>query len=205
MRRDSRVGEAAVLALPAPSGDWRLVAYYTSSSGDIAHDDLRDQLAAQLPDFMIPSAIVEIDTMPRTSSGKIDRRSLPAPDTTTAAPSVAYTAPASPTEVAIATIFAQTLGVQRVGRDDDFFDLGGHSLLATQVVAQIRSELAVDLPLHALFTSPTVGLLAAEVLEMMGASDTDMTSELLAELESLSDQEVQELLAGQDGRPIGDR
>ena len=205
MRRDSRVGEAAVLALPAPSGDWRLVAYYTSSSGDIAHDDLRDQLAAQLPDFMIPSAIVEIDTMPRTSSGKIDRRSLPAPDTTTAAPSVAYTAPASPTEVAIATIFAQTLGVRRVGRDDDFFDLGGHSLLATQVVAQIRSELAVDLPLHALFTSPTVGLLAAEVLEMMGASDTDMTSELLAELESLSDQEVQELLAGQDGRPIGDR
>jgi len=204
IRRDPRIGEAAVLAVAAPSGDRRLVAYYTAPGDAIEQDELRARLAAQLPEFMIPSVIVALGTMPRTSSGKIDRRSLPDPDTVTTTPSVAYAAPSSPTEVAIAAIFAQTLGVERIGRHDDFFDLGGHSLLATQIVARIRTELAVDLPLAALFTSPTVALLSAEVLAMMGASDTDLTSELLAELESLSDEEVQELLAGEDRRLDGD-
>jgi amino acid adenylation domain-containing protein len=205
LRRDPRVSEAIVLAPLAPNGDRRLVAYYTTPGGAIGQDELRERLAAQLPEFMIPSAIVALETVPRTPSGKIDRRSLPDPETVTATSSVDYTAPSSPTEIALAAIFAQTLGVRRVGREDDFFDLGGHSLLATQVVAQIRSELAVELPLAALFTSPTVALLSAEVLEMMGASDATVTSELLAELESLSDEEVQQLLAGEDRRPDGDR
>jgi amino acid adenylation domain-containing protein len=206
LRSDPRVSEAVVLATPAPSGDRHLVAYYTAAgAAAVAQDELRVRLAEQLPEFMIPSAIVAIDPMPRTASGKIDRRSLPDPDTVAATPSVAYTPPSSPTEQAIAAIFAETLGLQQVGRDDDFFDLGGHSLLATQVVAQIRSALAVDLPLHALFTSPTVGLLAAEVVEMMGASDTEVTSELLAELESLSDEEVKELLADETGRANRER
>ncbi|MDQ6818322.1 MAG: amino acid adenylation domain-containing protein [Actinomycetota bacterium] len=203
LRRDPRVAEAVVLAPQGPAGERRLVAYYTGHD-EASQNDLRAQLAEQLPEFMIPSAIIKLDAMPRTASGKIDRRSLPDPDSVAAAPSTAYAAPSSPTEIAIAAIFAHTLGVQRVGRDDDFFELGGHSLLATQVVAQIRSELAVDLPLHALFTSPTVAMLAAEVLALMGASDTEETSELLAELESLSDEEVQKLLAGEPGRPDGE-
>jgi amino acid adenylation domain-containing protein len=204
LRREERIAEAAVLTPQGPGGERRLVAYYTAR-GDVSEEELRAQLAEQLPEFMIPSALVALDAMPRTPSGKIDRLALPEPDAAMSSPGHEYTPPSSPTEEAIAAAFAQTLGIERVGRDDDFFELGGHSLLATQIVAQIRSELAVDLPLHALFTSPTVALLAAEVMALMGASDADETSQLLAELESLSEEEVQELLAAEAARPDAER
>jgi acyl carrier protein len=94
------------------------------------------------------------------------------------------------------------LGVEKIGVEDDFFALGGHSLLATQVVAQIRSDFAVDLPLHSLFTYPTVASLTAEIIRMMGESEEDETAKLLAELESLSDEDAERLLAADEpGQP----
>ena len=82
------------------------------------------------------------------------------------------------------------LGVERVGVEDDFFALGGHSLLATQVVAQVRSDFAVDLPLHSLFTSPTVARSRREIVALMGDAEADETAKLVAELEGLSDEEA---------------
>ena len=96
----------------------------------------------------------------------------------------------------MAAIWAEVLGLERVGVEDDFFALGGHSLLATQIVAQVRSDFSINLPLHALFTSPTVASLSQQVVELLGhASDGD-TEKLLSELEGLSDEEVALLLAG---------
>jgi acyl carrier protein len=105
-------------------------------------------------------------------------------------------------EDAVATIWSRVLGVEKIGVEDDFFALGGHSLLATQVVAQIRSDFAVDLPLHSLFTYPTVATLTAEIIRMMGESEEDETAKLLAELESLSDEDAERLLAADEpGQP----
>jgi acyl carrier protein len=104
-------------------------------------------------------------------------------------------------EETLAGIWAHVLGVDRVGRDDDFFALGGHSLLATQVVAQVRSDFAIDLPLHSLFSYSTVATLTAEIVQMMGDSEEEETARLVAELEGLSDEEAERLLASESTPP----
>ena len=143
---------------------------------------------------MLPSSLVVLEELPRTPSGKIDRQALPDPDETTAR-NREYVAPRTPLEEAVAAIWSQVLGAGQVGVEDDFFALGGHSLLATQVVAQVRSDFAVDLPLHSLFTCPTVATLATEIVRLMGDSDGDETAKLMAELQGMSDEEAQRLLA----------
>jgi acyl carrier protein len=143
---------------------------------------------------MLPAAIVTLESLPVTPSGKIDRLALPDPDETAATP--AYLAPRTPVEEALVEIWSHVLGLAQVGVQDDFFALGGHSLLATQVVAQVRSDFAVELPLHSLFTYPTVASLATEIVTLMGDSDED-TATLMAELEGLSDEEAERLLAGE--------
>ena len=151
---------------------------------------------------MIPSTFIPIDAVPRTASGKIDRLSLPSPESASApSAGVVYTAPRTPIEEAVAAIWADVLGVEKVGVDDDFFALGGHSLLATQIVAQLRSDFAVNLPLHALFSFPTVASLSQQVVELMGESTDLDTQGLIAELEGLSDEEVTRLL--QEGEEAG--
>jgi acyl carrier protein len=144
---------------------------------------------------MVPSAFVGLDELPRTPSGKIDRLALPEPDAAASARTEDFVAPRTPMEEKVAAIWADVLNVKRVGVHDDFFALGGHSLLATQIVAQIRTDLAVDLPLHSLFTSPTVESLSAAIVELIG-DDTDAeTMAVLAELEGMSDEEAARLLA----------
>jgi acyl carrier protein len=173
---------------------------YCQASGPTDQGDLSAHLQAWVPDFMVPSAIVLLDALPQTPSGKIDRQALPDPATINL-PSEDYVAPSTPFEGTIAAIWSQVLGVERIGTHDDFFALGGHSLLATQIVAQVRSEFAVDLPLHSLFIHPTVATLAAEIVRMMGDSDGDETAKLMAELEALSDDEAARLLADEAPPP----
>jgi amino acid adenylation domain-containing protein len=200
LRSHEHVDEAVVVAPLDARGEHRLIAYVVAPN--VAVDELRRHLADWIPEFMIPSVFVPIDTVPRTASGKIDRLSLPSPDSasaTSAGP--AYTAPRTPVEEAIAKLWADVLGVEKVGVDDDFFALGGHSLLATQIVAQLRSDFAVNLPLHALFTFPTVATLSQQVVELMGESPDSDTQGLIAELEGLSDEEVARLL--QEGEEAG--
>jgi amino acid adenylation domain-containing protein len=193
LRAHPQVREALTVTQTSGAGEPRLVAYCTVE-GALDQERLRAHLADWLPEFMLPRAIVIVDELPRTPSGKIDRLLLPDPDLA-GIDSAEYIAPRNPLEEAVATIWAQVLGVPRVGVEDDFFALGGHSLLATQVVARVRSDFAVDLPLHSLFTCPTVASLAAEIMHMMGDFEADDTARLMTELESMSDEEAQRLLA----------
>ncbi len=128
---------------------------------------LRAHLAERLPEYMVPAAFVFMDAFPVNPNGKLDRKALPAPDFT--AVDERYVAPRTPVEEVLAGIWAETLGVERVGVDDPFFDLGGHSLLATRAVSRVRELFGVELPLRALFEGPTVAEMAGCVEEMRRA------------------------------------
>jgi acyl carrier protein len=123
---------------------------------------IRSALEEQLPDYMVPSAIVMLDALPLTPNGKVDRKALPAPDQTRIELEGEFVAPRTPVEEVLAGIWAEVLSVERVGVFDNFFQLGGHSLLATQIIGRVRNAFQVELPLRSLFESPTVaGLVQA--------------------------------------------
>ncbi len=119
--------------------------------------ELRGFVAGRLPEFMVPAAVMVVESLPLTVNGKLDRRALPAPEFISA---VAYRAPRDRRERVLAALFGEVLGVTRVGLDDGFFDLGGHSLSATRLVARVGAELGVEVPIRALFDAPTVAGLA---------------------------------------------
>lgn len=194
LRSYNGVQDAVVVGHDDGRGERRLVAYVVAARS-VTAEELKRHAAQWLPDVMIPTAFVVLDSLPLTPSGKVDRLALPTPEAANGSGADTYVAPRTPVEEAVAAIWADVLGIERVGADDDFFALGGHSLLATQIIAQIRSNLSVNLPLHSLFTAPTVAMLAAQVVQMMG--DDDETAQLLAEVDQLSDEEVERLLAGE--------
>ena len=196
LRTFGPVREAVVVARDEGRGEHRLVAYVALSS-HAAADQLRAHLAEWIPEYMIPSAFVVLDSLPLTPSGKIDRLALPDPESVNGDRAANYVAPRTPVEESVAAIWADVLGVDQVGVEDDFFSLGGHSLLATQIVAQVRSDFSINLPLHALFTSPTVAALSQQIVELLGQAPDADTEKLLAELEGLSDEEVALLLAAE--------
>jgi amino acid adenylation domain-containing protein len=135
--------------------DLRLVAYVT---GEVDTAVLRQALRDKLPDFMIPSAIVALPALPRTSSGKLDRKALPEPDS---GPAPGFVAPRTAVEEALAEIWTELLGIAHIGVHDNFFERGGHSLLAVLLMARIEKRLGASLPLAALFSAPTLEALAA--------------------------------------------
>ncbi|HYW07271.1 MAG TPA: amino acid adenylation domain-containing protein, partial [Longimicrobium sp.] len=149
------VREATVLAREDVPGDQRLVAYVV---GDGATDagELRAHLAAHLPEYMVPAAYVGLDALPLTPNGKVDRRALAAPEGDEAYARRGYEAPVTETEQALAAIWSEVLGVERVGRHDHFFELGGHSLLAVRVVSRVRQLLGVEAALGDVFARPTL-------------------------------------------------
>ncbi|WP_225830130.1 non-ribosomal peptide synthetase [Streptomyces sp. NK08204] len=164
--------DSVVVVREDQPGDKRLVAYLVTDPAAGPADELRRRLRAalaeKLPDYMVPSAFVFLDALPRTPSGKTDRGALPAPEPgqeTRAA--AAYVAPRDAEEKALCDLFAQVLNVPRVGIDDSFFALGGHSLLATRLVARIRATLGAEVPVRALFEKQTVAGLA-ELLRQGG-------------------------------------
>ncbi|HEX7241006.1 MAG TPA: amino acid adenylation domain-containing protein, partial [Longimicrobiaceae bacterium] len=159
------VREALVYVREDAPGERRLVGYVVAEE-EVGAEELRGHLAGSLPEYMVPSAFVVLDAFPLTPSGKIDRRSLPAPD---AAEAGAYVPPRTSTEEILAGIYAEVLRVERAGAGDDFFALGGHSLLGTRVVSRVHASLGVELPLRALFEAPTVERLAERVDELLAA------------------------------------
>jgi amino acid adenylation domain-containing protein len=152
-------GAIAVVREDVP-GDRRLVAYVVS---DADPAELREHLRQSLPEYMVPNAFVRLETLPRTTTGKFDPRSLPAPEY--AGAEDLYVAPRTPTEEVLAGIWAAVLRLERVGVEESFFELGGHSLLAMRVISRIRELFGVELPLRVLFERPTVAGLAVRVEE----------------------------------------
>ncbi|WP_457920631.1 amino acid adenylation domain-containing protein [Mycolicibacterium septicum] len=153
------VDQTVVIAREDRPGDKRLVAYITGTADP---SQVRAELAQRLPNYMIPAAVVMLEALPLTVSGKLDTRALPAPEYQDAA---VYRAPSSPTEEILAGIYAQVLGLERVGVDDSFFDLGGDSLLAMRVIAAINTSLDSGLAVRTLFDAPTVAQLAPRIGE----------------------------------------
>ncbi|WP_330333710.1 amino acid adenylation domain-containing protein [Streptomyces sp. NBC_00536] len=156
------IAQAAVLLREDNPGDQRLVAYLVPAAGAVLPEvaELRAEAAAQLPAYLLPSALVVLETLPLTPNGKLDRRALPVP---AAATVPASRAARTPREEVLCGLFATALAVEHVGIDDNFFDLGGHSLLAARLTARVREELGVQIGLRALFETPTVALLAERI------------------------------------------
>jgi acyl-CoA synthetase (AMP-forming)/AMP-acid ligase II len=159
------VTDVAVVARPDESGGAALVAYAVTGESEVDTEALRTHIAAALPEYMVPAAVVTVDSLPLTANGKLDRARLPEPP----AGDTAYRAPRDETERALCEIFAEVLGAPRVGIDDDFFELGGQSLLAMRLIRRAKAVLGVEPSITAVFDSPTVAELAAELRGALAA------------------------------------
>jgi amino acid adenylation domain-containing protein len=169
---DASVRQAAVMVREDRPGDRRLVGYVVPAAGaDVDAVGLRERAGRVLPDYMVPAAVIVLDRLPLSPTGKLDRRALPAPEHAAA---TGGRAPATAREKALCEVFAQVLGLDRVGMTDSFFDLGGHSVLATRLVSRVRSALGVELPIRAVFEHPTVEALAT-VLDEASAARLPLT------------------------------
>ncbi|MCH0564644.1 MULTISPECIES: non-ribosomal peptide synthetase [unclassified Streptomyces] len=137
-----------------------LAAYLVPADGESvpAADELRDHLAERLPEYMIPATCMPLDRLPLSPNGKLDLKALPAPGPTSGTP---FRAPRTAREEVLAKLFAEVLGLERVGVDDGFFELGGHSLLATRLITRARAEIGMEIPIRKIFDLPTVAALAA--------------------------------------------
>src|SRR3984893_15712188 len=151
------VGQAVVIAREARPGDKRLVGYVTGTADPA---EMRTALAERLPAYMVPAAVVVLAALPLTPNGKLDTRALPAPEYTD---TDRYRAPGSAVEEILAGIYAQVLGLQRVGVDESFFDLGGDSLSAMRVIAAVNTSVDGGLAVRTLFEAPTVAQLAPRI------------------------------------------
>lgn len=164
------VRQALVVAEDTDTGP--MLAAYVLPEADVDLDQIRAHAAAQLPDYMVPSAFAVLTEIPLTPAGKLDKRALPA---TTRVAAGGYRAPATATEQRICAIFAQLFGAERVGADDSFFELGGHSLLAARLVAQVRADFGIELAVRVVFDTPTpAGLAAALVTRFRDEFDIDL-------------------------------
>ncbi|MCZ4093234.1 amino acid adenylation domain-containing protein [Ensifer psoraleae] len=168
------VADAAVVARQDATGDKRLVAYVVAKTADGSDEadgaelaaSLRAHLGGLLPAYMVPSAFVRLDVLPLTVNGKLDRKALPAPaDDAYARRS--YEAPQGEIETALAGIWQERLGIERIGRHDNFFELGGHSLLAVQLSSRLPQAVGVEVPLATLFARPVLADLAESIVEQL--------------------------------------
>ncbi|WP_152249801.1 non-ribosomal peptide synthetase [Xanthomonas maliensis] len=158
LRACAGVREAAVLLREDTAGEPRLVAYVVGDAESLAADRLRTQLAVRLSEAMLPAAYVQLDTLPLTANGKLDRRTLPVPDADALA-TQAYAAPEGEREVLLASLWCDMLGIARIGRHDSFFALGGHSLLAITLIERLQRS-GWQLDIGTLFSAPVLASLA---------------------------------------------
>jgi amino acid adenylation domain-containing protein len=158
------VREAVVVVRDDAVGGQRLVAYLvTPDDASLSVAELRAYLQMKLPAYMVPGAFVTLSELPLTPNGKLDRKRLPAPDTSVREVMPELAEPRSPSEELVASVWRQVLGVKRVGSDENFFELGGHSLLATQVASRVRKVFGIEIELRQLFERPTVAGLARHI------------------------------------------
>jgi acyl carrier protein len=199
-----QVRHAVVLAREDASGEHsttprvnkRLVAYVVAAQAPApSPSDLRSFLQATLPEYMIPSVFVFLDSLPLTSRGKVDRRVLPEPDQSSPELECDFVAPRTPIEKSMAEIWREVLKLERIGVKDNFFSLGGHSLLAMQVVYRVEKQFRLEVPLRVLFKNPTLEQLARFVHDRCAANEYGENVEgILSEIEALSDDAAWSLL-----------
>jgi amino acid adenylation domain-containing protein len=171
------VAESVVAAREFAGGEKRLVAYLVPRPGArVPRAELRDFLAARLPDYMVPAEFVKLEALPLAASGKVDRAKLPAPNEANLLKDAAFAPPRTGTEKAVAAILAPLLGIGQVDANANFFALGGHSLLGTQLIVRLRDALGVEVALRTIFEAPTVAQLSSEI-----------DRQLLARLDAMAD------------------
>ncbi|MBA3485668.1 MAG: amino acid adenylation domain-containing protein [Lysobacter sp.] len=189
------VREAVVLAREDVAGDKRLVAYVVPVAGAApTAAQLREALLKELPEYMVPGAFVELDAFPLTPNGKLDRKALPAPDGTSLMQRE-YEAPQGDIEETLGEIWKSLLGVERIGRHDHFFELGGHSLLVVRLLMRIQESFGVELPLQALFESPSLHQQADQIVQAeLALYDEQAKSEISVALEDLTAEQLQQML-----------
>ena len=183
-------------------GNPRLVAYVVAAGQPAPTiPDLRSLLQETLPEYMIPSAFVYLDALPTLPNGKLNRRELPAPGSARPDLGTVLVASRTPAERALLQVWADVLGLDEIGVHDNFLELGGDSLLAGQVISRVISEFRVDLPLRSLFRAPTVAEMALAITQRRAkAADQADIDRMLAELEALSNEEAQSLLADDNAK-----
>lgn len=160
LTKHSLVKDAIVVAQSNGHGDKRLIAYVVPKENASINGELRDYLKSTLPDYMVPNAIVNLDSLPMTASGKVNRRALPALESSENTSAANFAPPGTPIETVLAGIWSDLLSVAQIGINDNFFELGGHSLLAVRLFAAIERRFGKRLPLATLFNAPTVAQLA---------------------------------------------
>jgi amino acid adenylation domain-containing protein len=192
------VGECIVIAREDEPGDKRLVAYLVLKEGRAeTAQELRLYLKQRLPAYLVPSSFVILESLPLSPHGKVDRQALPAPGKHDVELGGMYVAPGTPIEEDVARIFREVMGIEAVGIYDDFFALGGHSLLVTQVISRVNRAFQVELSIRVLFDAPTVnGLVTAIVESQAGQFEDDVLSQMLAEMEGRTEDEVDAALNG---------
>ena len=183
------------------TGDKRLAVYLTlNPNHSTTASQMRNHLRQRLPEYMLPSWFVVLDSLPLTSTGKINRKALPPPTNENLSPEQEYVAPRIPTEEIVAAIFAELLHVDRIGILDDFFECGGHSLLAIQLASRLRETFQVEVALRAIFDDPTAAGVAAALLEEPDERiRVERTAELMVKLAAVSDDQAETMLE----KPLG--
>ena len=195
LARHPGVRQAIVVARDDVPGGKRLVAYVvTHQELPPTTSEMRDYLKRTLPEYMVPSAFVVLDALPLTTTGKVDRGALPAPEQGRPELAGAYVAPRTAVEEVLCDFFSEVLQLEPIGVRDSFFELGGHSLLATQVASRVREAFRVELSLRTFFESPTVERLAVAILSNRAERvRVEQTAELLLKLSTLSDEDAERL------------
>jgi amino acid adenylation domain-containing protein len=187
LRAHPAVKDVVVIDLSDASENKYLSAYVVLSKKTEAAE-LKEFLLGALPEYMVPSAFVTLDELPRTISGKVDRKSLPSP-AQARSEHKDFAEPRTPLEQQIAETWAQVLGVERISIHDNFFELGGHSLLATQLLSRVRAVLQVEVPLRALFRAPTVAGMALTITQIqVEQEDDEEMARMIEEIKQMTDQ-----------------
>lgn len=195
LRTHEAVKDVAVIDREDANGNKYLCAYVVLGQ-PVETGEFRDYLSSRLPHEMVPSAFVLMDKLPRTISGKVDRKALPAPGQLRAELEKLFTPPRTPIEETLVQIWIEVLGIDRVGIDDNFFEMGGHSLLVFQVISRAREAFGVDLPLRTLFEAPTIEQQSLAVIEAQLDQENDgEMAQLIQEISMLEGGQLEDLVA----------
>jgi acyl carrier protein len=192
------VREAAA-AVKGAGAEARLVGYYVREEGaEVSGAEVRQYLRGLVPEYLVPGVVVELERMPVSGSGKLDRKALPEGAAGREGAGEVFAPPRNAVEEVLVDIWTQLLGVERIGIDDNFFNLGGYSLLATQLILRVQAVFQVEIAIRTLFQSPTVAALAQAIVEQENRpGQAEKVARVLLKVKSMSAEDVNASLQGE--------